>query len=63
MATYYRPNLTSAERDLLLEILDAELQETYGHSDPEFEGRYSLYLKLRDVRIISTDKKTTAEED
>ena len=57
MATYHRPNLTSAEQCRLLTLLETALEQTYGIADPDFEPLYGLFLKLRDARPISTDKR------
>jgi hypothetical protein len=57
MASYYRPNLTDAERTLLLSIIETELEDLSGFGDDRFEERYLLYIKIRDLKFISTDKK------
>ena len=57
MATYHRPNLTAEERDRLTGLLEAALQSTAGITDPQFEPLYSLFLKVRDARPVSTAKK------
>ena len=36
-AEYYRPNLTSEQRDLLMVHVTSALKETYGIEDPDFD--------------------------
>jgi hypothetical protein len=59
MATYHRPNLTSAEQCLLLSMVETALDQTYGIADPDFDPLYRLFTKLRDSRPISTERKLT----
>jgi hypothetical protein len=57
MATYYRPNLTAEQRDLLLTVLQARIEQTAGITDPAFESLYCLLLRVRDTKEISTAKR------
>jgi hypothetical protein len=56
MATYYRPNLTEAERDWLIGIIRTEAQKHQIMSD-DFEATFELLTKLKKCKPISTDKK------
>ena len=59
-AEYYRPNLTSEQRDLLMVHVTSALKETYGIEDPDFDPLYVLLLKLRECKRISTEAKPKA---
>ena len=60
MTIYYRPNLTSEQRDELEALVKTAIDESCGVDDPRFDLLYRLLLKLRDCKRITTDKKQKA---
>lgn len=60
-AEYYRPNLTSEQRDLLLPMVEGAIDQTTGVNDPAFDPLYRLLLKLRDCRRISTETRPSTK--
>jgi hypothetical protein len=57
MATYYRPNLTVEQHNLLMQVIEEAIKETYGIDDPDFDPLYQVLIRLRSCKAISTDKR------
>lgn len=53
MATYYRPNLTAEQLEILVGLLKTELAGVQWN-EPGFDALYRLVLKLQDCKPIST---------
>ena len=51
MATYHRPNLSAADRDVLLATLKEALK-SMPIDTMQFDSLYSAYLKIRDAKPI-----------
>ena len=53
MATYYRPNLTPDQRDML-EALVKERLHDLGIDSPDFANLYRTYLKIQESKPFSS---------
>ena len=51
MRTYYRPNLTPEQRDLMLSLAHEALKGL-SYEDAQFEPLYRLTLRLKDCKEI-----------
>lgn len=56
MATYYRPNLTGDQRDLLLALVREQLAPL-SIEHPQFDALYRLHVRLTDCKAISTSRR------
>ena len=57
MSTYYRPNLTEAQRNLLIALVDERIS-TLNYTDAKFDELYRTIIKLKDTKLITTDSKS-----